>query len=65
MDGIVDEYDLFRDAQPRASIVPVQSTGGAAATLPPIDVTLEDELNYVSFFHAQLNISPTERRYRT
>jgi len=63
MHGILDEYGLFRDAQPNASVIPVQSTGGAAATLPPIDVTLEDELNYVSFFHSRLNISPAERRY--
>lgn len=65
MQGIVDERDLFRDIQPRALIVPVTSTGGAAATLAPPSDDPEAELDYVGFFHQQLGISPSERRYPT
>jgi hypothetical protein len=65
MNGILDEYCLFSAIQPAARVVPVASTGGAAATLTPVCSDIEDELDYVRFFHDQLGVSPRERRYRT
>jgi hypothetical protein len=64
MNGILDEYALFHALQPTAKVLPVFSTGGAAATLPRV-ADIEDELDYVGFFHRVLEISPRERRYRT
>jgi SLOG cluster3 family len=68
MGGIVQEFDLFRQLQPRAVLVPVISTGGAVLNLahrverlPP---DLRDDLDYVSLFHRHLNISVKEMRYR-
>ncbi len=65
MKGILDEYELFRERQPQAKLLPVASTGGAAATLVGPDVRIEEELDYVRFFHQRLDVSPRERRYRT
>jgi hypothetical protein len=68
MEGIRAEYDLLRLIQPEVRMVPVGSTGGAAAELIGRGEAPEDlwsELDYVSLFHRQLGISMRERRYRT
>jgi hypothetical protein len=66
MKGIEDEFDLFRQLHPTATIVPIASTGGAAlliyqhtASLP---VDLIGSLDYVGILHRELKISPTEHR---
>ncbi len=68
MGGIVQEYELFRQLQPNAAIVPVISTGGAvlevAARMGPLPSGLVDERDYVALFHRALDVSVREERYR-
>lgn len=67
MRGIVDEFHLFRELQPKATLVPVASTGGAVLEVmsefasPTED--LVNDLDYVALFHRHLRISTAERRY--
>ena len=67
MGGIIDEFNLFKRYQPKASLVPVISTGGAALTLVDhMSVDSEDlavDLDYIALLHRHLNISTSERRY--
>jgi hypothetical protein len=69
MAGIVEEFELFTQAQPEAAVVPVLSTGGAvldvAARLDGLPAELTDERDYVALFHRQLGISPREDRFRS
>lgn len=68
MGGIVDEFELFTQAQPEAMVVPVISTGGAvlevAGQLGELSPELVDDRDYVALFHRQLCISPREERFR-
>jgi hypothetical protein len=68
MSGVLEEFKLFRRQHPKAPIVPVLSTGGAAQTLsarlPGLTRDLTDELDYVALFHQRLNIPVQEERYR-
>lgn len=67
MDGIIDEYELFRQFHPDAVIVPVVSTGGATLKIAeragsmPLD--LSSDLDYVALFHRHLGIPVQEERY--
>ena len=67
MDGILQEFDIFRQLQPDAVVVPVASTGGAAielaSRLPHVDDDLKDDFDYVAVFHRHLNISVLENRF--
>jgi hypothetical protein len=67
MEGIVEEFDLFTELQPRAEILPIVSTGGAAIDvadrLKSPSKDLRDDLDYVSLFHRRLGIAPREQRY--
>lgn len=69
MGGILDEFDLFKELQPKASLVPVMSTGGAALLLSDkYDSTSDDlstDLDYVALFHRHLEISTREMRFST
>lgn len=69
MGGIVEEFELFSQAQPQANVVPVVSTGGAvldvAARLGELPPELADDRDYVALFHRQLGISPREERFRS
>ena len=66
MGGILDEYDLFSRLQPRARVVPLASTGGAALLLAdkthPEDEELRVDLNYVRLLQARLGVDPREPR---
>jgi hypothetical protein len=68
MGGIVEEYDLFRQLQPNATIVPVISTGGAVlevgARMGSLPSELAAERDYVALFHRFLDVSVKEERYR-
>ncbi len=67
MEGILDEFELIKSAQPNSYLLPVISTGGAAADLAErgyFAPELRDDMDYVSLFHRQLHIAPQERRYR-
>jgi SLOG cluster3 family len=68
MQGILDEFDLFRELQPHATPLPILSTGGAALLLsdkvsPDFKQDLSEDLDYVALFHRHLDISVRERRY--
>ena len=67
MSGIVQEFELFRHLQPKATIVPVLSTGGATldigAQAGPVSPDLTDDLDYVALFHRQLGVSVKEERF--
>lgn len=68
MSGIVDEFELFRRAQPHASILPVVSSGGAAIEvalrLPKVHDDLAKDLDYVALFHRHLDVSVREERFQ-
>ena len=66
MRGIFDEYRLFRERAPNATVHPIMSTGGAALFLG-MEIgaarVLQTNLDYVELLYAELNIDPNERRY--
>jgi hypothetical protein len=67
MQGILDEYDLFRRLQPKALVLPIVSTGGAAIDvskqLPSLPDWLSTDMDYVGLFHRCLGIDKREIRY--
>jgi hypothetical protein len=69
MGGIVAEFEMLRELQPRALLLPVTSTGGAvldvAERMSDLPQDLSDDLDYISLFHRHLGISVKENRYRT
>jgi hypothetical protein len=69
MAGVIDEFQLFRNYQPRAHIIPVLSTGGAVLELSKyltfLDGDLIYDLDYVALLHRHLNISVKEMRYHS
>jgi hypothetical protein len=68
MGGIVDEFEMFRQLQPNAKLLPVASTGGGvlkiSEQMPMLDRDLTDDLDYVALFHRHLGISVREDRYK-
>lgn len=68
MGGIVAEYEMFRQLQPHAKVIPVTSTGGAslnvAAKLGKVPSDFQDQRDYVALFHEHLGISVREERFR-
>ena len=69
MAGIVQEYELFRELQPKAAVIPVVSTGGAAlevaARIGALPADLADDLDYVALFHRHLGVSVREERCKS
>ncbi|MBZ9862307.1 hypothetical protein [Mesorhizobium sp. CA12] len=68
MGGIIAEYEMFRQLQPDAKVIPVTSTGGAsldvAAKLGEVPSDFQDQRDYVALFHDHLGISVREERFR-
>lgn len=65
MRGIFDEYHLIQELAANAKILPIGSTGGAAAALASevrADRDLSEELDYVALLFDQLSIDPNEPR---
>ena len=65
MGGIFDEYHLVQELAASAKILPIGSTGGAAAALASevrADRDLSEELDYVALLFEQLAIDPNEPR---
>lgn len=57
MEGVMDEFEVFRDLQPNAPAYPIASTGAAALTLfrqGVWDERLETELTYPTLFRQLL-----------
>lgn len=69
MGGIIEEFDLLQRLQPKATPLPVISTGGAvqdvAQRMSMVPSDLRDDLDYVALFHRHLHVSVKESRYRT
>jgi hypothetical protein len=67
MGGIIDEFDLFANLQPKAQKIPVISTGGATIDLEqkmkPLPGDLRTDLDFVALFHRHLNIPLKEKRF--
>jgi hypothetical protein len=68
MKGIIDEFNLFRELQPEARVIPILSTGGAALDLmmradAPDD--LFTERDYVALLHRHLEIDVREERFKS
>jgi hypothetical protein len=68
MGGVIEEFDMFRQLQPKALTVPIMSTGGAVRALvdrfPFIDSDLFDDMDYVMLLHRKLGIDVGEKRFR-
>lgn len=65
MGGILDEYEIFKEFAPRAKLLPIVSTGGAAEKLGELLLVSDDfrnELDYVDLFFKKLEINPDDRR---
>jgi hypothetical protein len=59
MEGVEVEFDMFRRAHPRARLIPVASTGGAALHIfnrspKRFDAGLKDDYAYPSLFRRLL-----------
>lgn len=69
MGGIVQEFDLLQQLQPKVVSLPVVSTGGAvydvAQRMGGVSSDLCDDLDYVALFHRHLGVSVKEMRYRS
>lgn len=67
MGGIVEEYNLIRHLQPKTTIVPVTSTGGAslkvAEALGGVPPDLSNDRDYIALFHRHLDVSVREKRF--
>jgi hypothetical protein len=68
MGGIIQEFDLIKQLQPNAALLPIASTGGAsldvAKRLSNVSQDLLDDMDYVGLFHRHLGISVKENRYQ-
>lgn len=69
MDGTEVEIDMFAACHPRAPIIPVASTGGAALKFHAKRRTLNDmtatTVDYLGLFYHTLSIGPREKRCGT
>jgi hypothetical protein len=66
MEGVEEEFALFRQRYPKADILPIASTGGAALLIYQGNTGLPSDLlsslDYVGIIHRELKIRPSERR---
>lgn len=69
MGGIVDEFEMIRQAQPKINLIPLVSAGGAASLVADkmggVPDDLKTNLDFVALFHHHLGISEREERFRT
>ncbi|MGE8670235.1 MAG: hypothetical protein ACN6PM_21040 [Achromobacter mucicolens] len=62
MDGIFDEYNIFREFHPDAKIVTVSAPGGAAMQLARRLRQRNSGIDFARIFHRKLGIASTEPR---
>lgn len=60
MEGVIDEYELFKKSHPEALILPVSSTGAAAGIIydmiePKLDERLKNDYAYMALFRDLLS----------
>lgn len=69
MEGILEEFYIFRRLHPNATIIPVVSTGGAVVELGKhlrdVDDDLKEDPDYVSVFYRHLEVPVREKRFRS
>lgn len=69
MGGIVAEFEMFRNLQPTAKVLPVMSTGGATlevgGRMSSVASDMSDDRDYVALFHRHLDISTREERFES
>jgi hypothetical protein len=62
MEGVEEEFRLFHELQPKAKLLPVASTGGAALRLfesGEFPAELKFDLTYISLFRELLDLPPS------
>jgi hypothetical protein len=66
MEGIFDEYKLFTQFHPHATVLSVPAPGGAAQqlaeSLGTVDQATLHDVDFARLFHTQLGIAPNESR---
>jgi hypothetical protein len=62
MEGIFDEYEMFRELHPNVKIVALRAPGGAAMQLARRLRQKNDGVDFARIFHRQLNVSAQEPR---
>lgn len=68
MKGVEEEYELFKSMHPKASLLPLASTGGAALVVHQAmggDQELMTDLDYITLLHRRLCVHVWENRYAT
>lgn len=62
MEGIFDEYRIFRELHPKAKVIAVSAPGGAAMQLAKKLRQRNDGIDFARLFHRKLAIDATETR---
>lgn len=62
MEGVFDEYRIFRELHPAAKVVTVSAPGGAAMQLARQLRQRNDGIDFARIFHRKLAIAATESR---
>ena len=62
MEGIFDEYRIFKKLHPKAKIIALSAPGGAAMQLAGKLKQKNDGIDFARLFHRKLSISATEAR---
>lgn len=67
MEGVIDEFQLLRELQPKAALLPITSTGGATLDIATEIQNFSDDLatnfDYISLLHSHLSVPVAEKRY--
>ena len=62
MEGIFDEYRIFRELHPKTKVLAVSAPGGAAMQLAKKLRQANDGVDFARLFHRKLSIAATEPR---
>ena len=62
MEGIFDEYRIFKELHPKTKVIAVSAPGGAAMQLAKKLRQRNDGIDFARLFHRRLSIGPTETR---
>lgn len=62
MEGIFEEYFIFKELHPRAKVLALSAPGGAAMQLAKELGQKHDGIDFARLFHRELSIEATERR---
>lgn len=65
MEGVLDEYQMFRHFHPDAIVLAVCSPGGAAAKLADQIGQSNDRIDFARMFHQELSVDISESRDQT